>query len=171
MGDSFTILQFNAIGIGNKQFELGEFLERHKVKVAVVQELKLTLNYRTPNIQNFTTVRKYRHQGQGGGLLTLIHKSINLSRRPESPDTRADPHLEEFTITAKLGNTELIITNVYNLHTPSKLLQRRIQSISGSSDDDDGNPHTGRFQCLPLIVVFKFYRFERHYVGNHDIWL
>ena len=112
-GDPFTILQFNTNGIGNKQVELGEFLERHKVKVAVIQESKFTLNSRTPNIQNFTTVRKYRHQGQGGGLLTLIYKSINFSRRPDSPDTLADPHLEEVTITAKLGNTDLIITNVY----------------------------------------------------------
>ena len=111
-GVPFTILQFNAYGIGNKQAELGEFLERHKVKVEMIQESKLTSNSRTPNIQNFTTVRKYRHRGQGGGLLTLIHKSIN-SRRPDSPDTLADPHLKELTITAVLGNTDLIITNVY----------------------------------------------------------
>ena len=45
------------------------------------------------------------------------------------------------------------------LHTTSsKLLHRRIQSISRSSDDDDGHPHTGRLQRSPLIVVFKFYR-------------
>ena len=43
----------------------------------------------------------------------MIHKSINFSRRPDSPDTQADPHLEELTITAKLWNTDLIITNVY----------------------------------------------------------
>ena len=109
-GDPFTILQFNANGIGNKQVELSDFLERHTVNVAVIQESKLTLNSRTPNIQNFTTVRKDRDQGQGGGLLTLIHKSINFSRRPDSPDTLADPHLEELTITVKLGNTDLIIT-------------------------------------------------------------
>ena len=108
-GDPFTILQFNANGIGNKQVELCDFLERHKVKVTVIQESKLTLNSRTPNIQNFTTVRKDRDQVQGGGLLTLIHKSINFSRKPDSPD----PHLEELTITAKLGNTDLTITNVY----------------------------------------------------------
>ena len=112
-GDPFTILQFYASGIGNKQVELGEVLERHKVKVAVIQESKLTLNSRMPNIQNFTTVRKDRHQGQGGGLLTLIHDSINFSRMPDSPDTLADPHLEELTITAKLGNTDVIITNIY----------------------------------------------------------
>ena len=50
------------------------------------------------------------------------------------------------------------------LHTPSKLCHMRIQSISGSSDDDDEHHHTGRLQCSLLIVVFKFYRFERHYV-------
>ena len=99
-GDPFAILQFNANVIGNKQVELGEFLERHKVKVAVIQESKLTLNSRTPNIQNFSTVRKDRHQGQGGGFHTLIHKSINFSRRPDSPDTLVDPYLEELTITA-----------------------------------------------------------------------
>ena len=113
-GDPFTIFQFNANGIGNKQVELGDFLGPHKVKVsAVIQESKLALNYRTPNIQNFTTVRKDRDQGQGGGLLTLTHKSINFSQRPDSPDTLPDPHLEELTITATLRNTDLIITNVY----------------------------------------------------------
>ena len=76
----------------------------------MIQESKLTLNYRTTNIQNFTTVRKDRHLGQGGGLLTLIHKSINLFRMPDSPDTLADPHLEELTITAKLGNTDLLFS-------------------------------------------------------------
>ena len=40
-GDPFTILQFNANGIGNKQVALGAFSERHKVKVAVIQESKL----------------------------------------------------------------------------------------------------------------------------------
>ena len=134
--------------------------------MAVIQESKLTLNSRTPNIQNFTTVRKDRDQGKGGGLLTLIHKSINFSRRPDSPDTLADPHLEELTITAKLG-----LDHYQRLHTPSKLLHGKIQSISGSSDDDDGHPHTGRLQRSPLIVVFRFYRYERNYVGEHGVWL
>ena len=35
-GHSFTIMQFNANGIDNKLTELGEFLERHNVKVAVI---------------------------------------------------------------------------------------------------------------------------------------
>ena len=106
-------MQFNANGIGNKLTELGEFLERHNVNVAVIQESKLSSDSKAPSIQNFTTGRKDRGQGQGGGLLTLIHKSINFSRKPESPETLVEPYLEQLTITATLGDTELIITNVY----------------------------------------------------------
>ena len=112
-GNSFTIMQFNANGIGNKLMELGEFLKRHNVKVAVIHESKFSSNSKTPSIQNFTTVRRDRRQGQGGGLLTLIHKSINFSRKPKSPETLLELHLEELTITATLADTELIIANIY----------------------------------------------------------
>ena len=57
-------------------------------------------------------VRTDYHQRQGGDLLTLIHILINLSQSSESPGTLVDPHMEELTITAKLGNTDLIITNI-----------------------------------------------------------
>ena len=112
-GNSFTIIQFNANGIGNKLTELGEFLERYNIKVSAIQESKLSPNYKTPSIQNFTTVRNDRRQDQGGDLLILIHKSINFSQKPESPETLVVPHLEELTITAMLGDTEMIITKVY----------------------------------------------------------
>ena len=64
---SFNILQWNANGIGNKQTELGIFLEAHNVKVAAIHESKLTAKSRSPNIQNYTLVRQDRRQG--GGLL------------------------------------------------------------------------------------------------------
>ena len=108
-GNSFTIMQFNANVIGNKLTELGELLKRYTFKVAVIQESKFSFNSNTPNTQNFTTVRNNRHQGQGGGLLTLIHKSINFSRKPGSPETLVEPHLEELTITATLGDRELLL--------------------------------------------------------------
>ena len=88
---------------------------------------------------------------------------------PESPDTLVDSHLEEFYNYSQAGKHR--VDHYQRLYTSSKLLHMRIQSISGSSDDDDGHPHTGRLQCLPLIVVVKFYIFERHYVGEHGIWL
>ena len=79
--------------------------------MAVIQESKLKFSdAKHPELHHSKTDR---HQGQRGGFLTLIHKSINFSRRPDSPDTLADPHLEELTITANMGNTDLIITDVY----------------------------------------------------------
>ena len=47
-GNSFTVMQFNANGIGNKLTELGEFLKRHNVRMAVIQESKLSSNSKTP---------------------------------------------------------------------------------------------------------------------------
>ena len=111
--DTFNILQLNANGIGNKLSELERFLEKHNLKVATLQESKLTSKSRKPCIKNFTTVRRDRPQGQGGGLLIFIHKSINFHQQPQSPKTLSDLHLEELTISAKLGNTELIISNIY----------------------------------------------------------
>ena len=51
-GKPFTIMQFNANSINNKLREFGKFLERHTMKVAVIQESKLSSNYKTPSIQN-----------------------------------------------------------------------------------------------------------------------
>ena len=73
---TFNVLQFNANGIGNKLTELGVVLERNKVKVAVIQESKLTSKSKNPCIRNYTTVRKDRPHGHGGGLLVFIHESI-----------------------------------------------------------------------------------------------
>ena len=66
---TFNILQWNVNGIGNKQTELSIFLEVYDVKVADIQESKLTAKSRSPNIQNYTLVRQDRHQGPGEGLL------------------------------------------------------------------------------------------------------
>ena len=110
---SFNILQWNANGIGNKQTELSIFLEAHNVKVAAIQESKLTAKSRSPNIQNYTLVRHDRRQGPGGGLLVFIHNSVSFTRKSLSTTSKNDPHLEELTISIAMDNTELLITNVY----------------------------------------------------------
>ena len=110
---TFNVLQLNANGIGNKLTELEVVLERNKVKVAVIQEPTLSPKSNNPCIQNYTTVRKERSHGQGGGLLIFIHRSITFSKQPSSPESLSDPHLEELSMKAELGNTKLIISNVY----------------------------------------------------------
>ena len=82
---TFNVLLLNANGIKSKLTELGVVLERNKVKVAVIQESKLSPKSKNPCIQNYTTVRKDRSHGQGGGLLIFIHRSITISKQPSSP--------------------------------------------------------------------------------------
>ena len=110
---TFNVLQLNANGIRNKLTELGVVLERNKVKMAAIQESKLSSKSKNPYIRNYTTVRKDRPHGHGGGLLVFIHESITFSKQPSSPEAQSDPHLEELTIKADIENTKLIISNIY----------------------------------------------------------
>ena len=88
-------------------------MNKKKVKVAAIQESKLTKHSKTPLLQNYTTVRKDRPlDKQGGGLLMFIHSSITFTKLP-SARNHPDAHLEEQTISVRLGNTDLIISNVY----------------------------------------------------------
>ena len=105
---TFNILQRNANGIGNKQTEPSIFLEAQNVKVAVIQESKLTVESRSPNIQNYILVRQDRRLGPGGDLLFFIHNSVSFTRKPLSTTSKNDPHLEELTI-----SIAMVITNVY----------------------------------------------------------
>ena len=79
----------------------------------MIQDTTLSLISKNPYIQNYTTVRKDRPHGQGGGLLICIHRSTTFSRQPSSAESLSDPHLEELTIKAELGSTKLIISNIY----------------------------------------------------------
>ena len=88
-------------------------MENNKVKVAVIQESKLTPKSKNPCIQNYTTVCKDRLHGLGGGLLIFIHRSVTFSKQPSSAESLYDPHLEELAIEAEIGNTKLIISNIY----------------------------------------------------------
>ena len=81
--------------------------------MAVIQESKLTPKSKNPCIQNYTTVRKDRPHGLGGGLLIFIHRSVTFSKQPSSAESLYDPHLEEFSIKAEIENTKLIISNIY----------------------------------------------------------
>ena len=78
-------------------------MENNKVKVAVIQASKLTPKSKNPCIQNYTTVRKDRPHGQGGGLLIFIHRSVTFSKQPSSAESLYDPHLEELAIEAEIG--------------------------------------------------------------------
>ena len=81
--------------------------------MAVIQESKLTPKSKNPGIQNYTTFRKDHPHGQGGVLLIFIHRSVNFSKQPSSAELLYHPHLEELAIEVEIGNTKLIISNIY----------------------------------------------------------
>ena len=80
----------------------------NKVEVVVIQESVFTPKSKNPCIQNNTIV-----YGQDGGLLIFIHRSVRFSKQPSSAKLLYDPHLEEISIEAEIGNTKLIISNIY----------------------------------------------------------
>ena len=101
-----NILQWNCNGIRTKTAELTDFIKEHQIKVACLQETKLGEKSTSPNIPNFTLVRKDRSTNNGGGLATYIHKSILFSRLPDIP---SDGHTESLGV--KIGDTN--INNIY----------------------------------------------------------
>ena len=56
----FTILQWNANGIGNKIDELGIFMEKHKVKLTVIQRNQSSLRHQVPPAPARTTPQSER---------------------------------------------------------------------------------------------------------------
>ena len=102
------ILQWNCNGIKSKLTELSNFLHQHQIKVAVIQETKLNNNSTSPDIPNFTFVRKDRDTDNGGGLAIYIHKSIQFLKLPDIP---GDGHTESQGV--KVGDT-----NIYNIYIP-----------------------------------------------------
>ena len=75
---TLNVIQLNTNGIGNKLTELGVVMENNKVKVAMIQESKLTPKSKNPCIQNYTTIRMDRPHGLGGGLPIFIHRCCCL---------------------------------------------------------------------------------------------
>ena len=78
----------------------------------VIQESKLTSRSKNPCIQNYNTVHKYHPHGQGVGLL-IFHRSVTFSKRSTSAESLSDRHMEKLFIKAEIGNTKLIISNIY----------------------------------------------------------
>ena len=101
-------------------------LERNNVKVAVIQESKLSSKSKNLCIRNYTTVRKDRSHRHGGELPIYTHRSVTFSKQPSSLEALPDPHLEELTIKADIGNTKLIISNIYI--PPASSCSNRYQS-------------------------------------------
>ncbi|KAA0186755.1 hypothetical protein HAZT_HAZT009772 [Hyalella azteca] len=76
---NLTLLQLNINGIRNKLEELKEVVQKKKPHVIMIQETKLQKQHKTPILEEYSTVRCDRPQGNGGGgLLTYIHSNLQF---------------------------------------------------------------------------------------------
>ena len=72
------LLQFNCNGIVNCHAVLQDFLHRHQVLVACIQETKFGVNSSLKEFTDYATVRRDHPTGGGGwGLVTLVHHSLS----------------------------------------------------------------------------------------------
>ena len=101
-------LQFNCNGIKGKVDQITDWLLENDIKVAALQETKLSDKSKTPVFANgkYTVIRKDRGTNGGGGLIFLIDESIQFETVPE---TIKDKHIEHLTI--KINNISIV--NIY----------------------------------------------------------
>ena len=74
--DNSSFLQFNCDGLRGKINEIVSFMSRKNIKVAAIQETKLSTTCRLQSCDGYNVLRKDRSRGGGGGLAFLLHHSV-----------------------------------------------------------------------------------------------
>ena len=115
--EPLTFLQLNCNGIRNKTTELSRFFRTRKIKVAALQETKLTAKGKDPVFEDYTIVRKDRGSGAAGGLMFLVHHTIPFT--PVDENTPPGEPLEHQSIQIPLLNEVLTIRNVFTPPPPA----------------------------------------------------
>ena len=95
--------------------ELKQTLIQRDIHIATIQETKLQPTHKTPKFPGFTTLRKDRRTGGGGGLITLIHKDIPFTHTTANTLAEMPPDntLELQSICIRLHKQSLNIINCY----------------------------------------------------------
>ena len=108
--DCLNILQFNCNGLYSRLEEIKYFLSFADIKIAVLQETKLSSSSRSPIFPGYAVIRKDRTRNAGGGLITLVHNSLAFSERPVSS---SDAVCEMQNVFIALHNSHVDLFNVY----------------------------------------------------------
>ena len=111
--ENLTILQFNANGISGKIDEIILFMEQNGVRIAIIQETKLSSASKLNLSDKYTLIRKDRETNKGGGVAFIIESSIPFRIINSALTLAADKHIEELTIALDGKSGELSLRNIY----------------------------------------------------------
>lgn len=109
---SQTFLQYNCNGLRHSSAELNSFLQKSGVKVACLQETKLSSTTKSPFFANYTVLRRDRPTGRGGGLAILVHHSVLFTHIDSSSIFPGDGTAELLGISATINGSPIIVLNV-----------------------------------------------------------
>jgi exonuclease III len=112
----FVFLQFNVNGIRSCSAELASFLINRNIKIACLQESKLSNKSKTPSFPGYAVIRRDQAVGGGGGLITLVHASIYYTNFDTSPFESENPNIELLAICVDMGDDKKI--NIFNVYIP-----------------------------------------------------
>lgn len=111
--DVFKILQFNCRGISNKCDEILNYMHTNHIKVAAIQETKLSEKSNLTTKDGYNFVRHDRTQDEGGGLAFIVHNSIPFQSIDLPSPRQYDIHLEQQAIKIKSNESYVTLVNLY----------------------------------------------------------
>ena len=106
-------LQLNINGVKNSLAELNCFLQVNRIRIACIQETRLSEKSKDPSFPDYTILRKDRPVGNGGGIAILVHHSVCYTPIDTSTITQGDNTMEILGISASVNKSPMNIFNVY----------------------------------------------------------
>ena len=111
-----AILQYNCNGISNSHDQLDAILRSSSALVACIQETKLRPGSTMRDFPQYTPIRRDRPGDRGGGgLLILVHSSVQYKPLPTDHLFPNDNFTEHQAITATINSHAV---NIYNIYIP-----------------------------------------------------
>ena len=115
---SFKIIGNNAAGLKGKKDSFIVLLDDISAGVAMIQETKL---YRkgTMRFNNYLCFEKVRGEGEGGGLMTLVHNSLNPVYIPTKSESKISENI--MVVEARLKDKSTRFINAYGVQETASI--------------------------------------------------
>ena len=115
---NINILQLNKDSIRNKIEQLTHFMHTNNIHIALLQETKLRQTHKTPAIKHYTPLRRDKRQGEGGGLITLIHHTIRYTDTTDITQNLNNPDITVETQSIRISTRHTQYINIINIYIP-----------------------------------------------------